>query len=386
MGCRYPVSEVLRALRGGLRDEEPDVVPPIHVSVPYRFIGMRVKPLDEVKYSRENNPTTRLLEHAASIAEGTKWCLAFNTGMAAIAALIDTLNDGGVRNIVASKLLYGTTRSLLERYRSKGVNVTYAGPPWSGLLAVIEQQKPAAVFVETIGNPTLRIAPLDELIKICGELGCVLIVDNTFASPCLYRPAASHQHVIVVESITKYIGGHNDVMGGLVCGNDEALLEALWDTRKTYGSIMQPFDAFMAARGLKTLHVRMEYVSRSAQKIAEALEEAKAVIQVYYPGIESHPDHAYARRLLPGLYGGVLSFDVGAEEKAKRLMKRLRLVVPSPSLGGVESIIAYPYESSHRGLSDSEKAALGITRGLLRLSVGLEDPEDVVKDILTALS
>ncbi len=386
--CGYPVSKVLRILRGGLREDMPDVVPPIHVSVPYRFVGVKTAPLYEVKYSRENNPTTMLLEEALRVAEGAGWCLAFNTGMAAITAVLEALvgSEGRGGIIVASKLLYGTTRSLLDRFAARGARVVYAGPPWSELLDVVEKTKPDVVVLETIGNPTLRVPPVDEVDKLCGRVGCTLVVDNTFASPVLYRPLpVSQSNMVVVESVTKYIGGHNDVMGGVVCGRDVELHAEVWEVRKTYGSIMQPFDAFLAARGLKTLHVRVEYSSRAAQYIAERLQEDSRIEKVYYPGLSSHEDHETAKRMFPGLYGAVLSFDVGDETAAKRLLARLQLVVPSPSLGGVESIIAYPFESSHRGLGEDEKKKLGITRGLLRLSVGLEEPNDILGDILHAL-
>lgn len=380
----YPVSEVLRALRGGLNDDDPDVVPAVHVSVPYRFTSPREPPLLEVKYGRENNPTTMLFENAVRIAEGSKWCLAFNTGMAALHVALEVLRGAGARRVVASRLLYGTTRSLLDRHASSGLQVHYYGPPWGQLLRAVKELAPDAVLVETIGNPTLRVPPLRGLVEACGD-DCTLIVDNTFASPYLYRPAALSRKILVVESVTKYIGGHHDVLGGVLCGNDADLHEAAWSTRKMTGTVMQPIDAFLAARGLKTLHLRVEYSSRSAEQIARRLEEEPLVERVYYPGLRSHPDSATAREVLPGLYGGVLSFDVGDSRVAKAMLKRLQLVVPSPSLGGVESVVAYPFESSHRSLSEEEKKELGITPGLLRLSVGLEDPVDVLNDILSAL-
>ena len=390
MASRYPVTRVLRILRGGLEGREPDIVPPIHVSAPYRFTGAQVDPLQEVKYSRENNPTTMLLEEALAAAEGAEWCLAFNTGMAALSALLEgllLLHKGSRPRVAASRLLYGTTRSLLSRMAGLGlVEARYAGPPWGELLDAATGAD--IVLVETIGNPTLRVPPLRELARICTERekGCTFIVDNTFASPYLYRPLEDLPgDVVVIESLTKYIGGHNDVLGGIVCGRGEDLRRSIWETRKTHGTILQPLEAYLAARGLRTLHLRVEYSSRSAQAIAEGLLAAEGVVAVHYPSLPGHPDRETAERLFPGLYGGVLSFDVGSATVAKKLMENLSLVVPSPSLGGVESIIAYPYESSHRGLSEEEKKSLGITGGLLRLSVGLEDPRDVLEDILAAL-
>ncbi len=382
----YRVTEVLRALRGGLPGRGRDVVPPVSVSVVYRFTGAAEDPVREVKYGRENNPTTMVLEEALRVAEEAEWCLAFNTGMAAITALLGVLAARGARRVVASRLLYGTTRSLLDRFTSMGLlEAAYAGPPWEELLDAVEAQGPDIVLVETMGNPTLRVPPLRELAGACRERGCVLVVDNTFASPYLFQPLTLPGDVVVVESLTKYIAGHNDVLGGVVCGRGEELHRSLWDARRMTGSILQPLDAYLAARGLRTLHLRMEAVSRGAEAVARGLLEAGVARRVYYPGLPSHPDHDAARGLFPGLYGGVVSFDVGSGEAAKRVLRELRLVVPSPSLGGVESIMAYPYESSHRGLGEEEKRRLGITPGLLRLSVGLEDPRDVLEDVVRAV-
>lgn len=382
----YRVTEVLRALRGGLPGRGRDVVPPISVSVVYRFTGAGADPVREVKYGRENNPTTMILEEALRVAEEAEWCLAFNTGMAAITSLLSVLAAHGARRVIASRLLYGTTRGLLDELASLGLlEVRYAGPPWEELLDTVESLGPDVVLVETIGNPTLRVPPLRAVAEACEERGCALVVDNTFASPYLFQPLSLPGNVVAVESLTKYIGGHNDVLGGAVCGRDEELQRSLWDARRMTGSILQPLDAYLAARGLRTLHLRMEAVSRGAERVARGLAEKDVALKVYYPGLPSHPDHGYARELFPGLYGGVVSFDVGSGEAARRVLEGLRLVVPSPSLGGVESIMAYPYESSHRGLSEEEKQRLGITPGLLRLSVGLEDPDDVLEDVVRAV-
>ncbi len=383
----YSATRVIEALRGARAPGEP-LVPPVSVSAVYRFVEADVPPIMEVKYGRENNPTTMLLERGLAVAEEADWCLAFNSGMAAIAGVLEALAslEGRLR-VVSSRLLYGSTRTLLDRMKALGLlEVRYAGPPWEELLEAVEEEKPSLVLVETIGNPTLRVPPLPRLSRLCRSVGCRLLVDNTFASPYLYQPLSLGDHVIVVESLTKYIGGHNDVLGGAACGLGEELLEPIWQARRLTGTILQPLEAYLAARGLKTLHLRMERASRTAMELARAVEESGLASRVYYPGLESHPDHSEARSLLPGLYGGVVSIEVpGCAEAAKRMLSSLRIVVPGPSLGGVESIAAYPYESSHRGLSEEEKRRLGITPGLVRISVGLEDPGDLVEDVLAAL-
>jgi cystathionine gamma-synthase len=228
--------------------------------------------------------------------------------------------------------------------------------------------------------------PTRELYSICREAGCRVIVDNTFASPAAYRPLPDGAD-IVVESATKYIAGHNDVVAGLVAGLREEDLMGLWDLRRLLGTQMQPFEAYLTWRGLKTLHVRFEAMSKTALRVASWLEDHRCVERVYYPGLPSHPDHAEARRLMPhGLYGGVVSFEIkGGQEAALRFLENLKVVAPSPSFGGTESVVAYPEWSSHRNLPPEEKKALGITPGLLRLSVGMEDPDDIIEDLDQAL-
>ncbi len=212
-------------------------------------------------------------------------------------------------------------------------------------------------------------------------------MDNTFASPGLLQPL-KHGATLVVESLTKYIAGHNDVLGGCVAGIDEQLLDTLWLWRKNFGTILQPLDAYLALRGLKTLHIRVERMSRSAKEVAEWLETHPAIARVCYPCLETHPDYEEAKKLLPsGLCGAVVSFELrGGRDAVTKFLKRLKLVSPSPSLGGTETVVAYPYESSHRDLPEEEKLALGILPSLLRLSIGLEDPEDIVEDLAQALS
>ena len=380
----YNVTRVLLELRQLGGPEGTPIVPPISVSVVYRFTEAVEPATEEQKYGRENNPTTRVLERALAAAEEAGWCLAFNSGMAALSAVLHALAPHGAR-VVASRLLYGTTRGLLEALERRGlIELRYAGPPWGELLD--EAGDADMVLVETIGNPTLRVPPLPELARRCGS-GCRLVVDNTFASPVVYQPALLGENVIVVESLTKYIGGHNDVLGGVACGHHRGDYEMVWSERKTMGTILQPLDAFLAARGLKTLHLRVPWASRAAMRLAEALEQLEEVARVYYPGLPGHPDHGTARQLFQGgLYGGTLAAELrGGSEAARRMLRSLRVAAASPSLGGVETLVSYPYESSHRGLPEEEKRRLGITPGLVRISVGLEDPEDIVRDITGAI-
>jgi len=380
---RYNATRAIHALREG--PSADDIIPPINISVIYRFIGITAPPIEEIKYGRENNPTVMRLEEALSAVESANWCLAFNTGMSAISTLLLHMLPRAKR-IVASRLLYGSTRTLLEKMTrlNDKIELVYAGPPWDELVSSIRAGD--IVFIETVGNPTLRIPPIDEIVELCSQKDCTVIVDNTFATPVLYRPLEAGAD-IVVESMTKYIAGHNDVLGGLLCSNIDSLKESIWDWRKLTGTIIQPLDAYLVARGLKTLHIRMQRSSETAMEIAKWLAERPEVVKVHYPGLPSHPDHSTATRMFNELYGGVVSFEIkGGAVAAKKFLKALKIIVPSPSLGGTESIATYPYESSHRNLSEEEKYRLEITPGLIRLSIGLEDVEDLITDIENALN
>jgi cystathionine gamma-synthase len=346
-----------------------DIVPPIHISAIYTYRGEKQDPVEEIKYGRENNPTTKLLEKTLSCIEEAGYGLAFNTGMASLSAILHEIRRSGKR-VAMARLVYGSTRQLAERLL--GDALFLAGPPWDELLSLTDRVD--AVLVETIANPTLRVPPLDELAKTCSSRDCLLIVDNTFASPVIYRPLRQGAD-IVVESLTKYIAGHNDVLGGFVGLSDEKLYRELWEWRKLLGSIIQPLDAYLVLRGLRTLEVRVRHSSETALEIARRLEESSLVERVYYPGLESHPDYENAKRLFGGIFGGVLAFDTGSRKRALSLLRKIRLIVPAPSLGAVDSIASYPYESSHRGLSPEEKESLGITPGLIRLSIGVDSVE-----------
>ena len=378
------------AARGPWRpEEEPrsmDVEPPIHISSVYRYPPYE-KPLrprkGEVKYGRENNPTVMLLEDQFARLEGGDWGLAFNSGMSSLSTLL--LFPGTQRRVVLQRVVYGATRSLAERLAERtGSKLVLRGPPWEELLHEVAGGD--LVLLETLGNPTLRIPPLDELVDRCEQRGCRLIVDNTMASPVLLRPL-DHGAGLVVESASKYIAGHNDVLAGLVAGRGEEDYQALWEGRRLLGTHLQPMDAFLVMRGLKTLYVRVREASRSALVVAEWLEAQEDVERVYYPGLETHPDHDNALTLFrEGLFGAVVSFELrGGRRRAEAFLESLRLVIPTASFGGVETMVSYPYMASHRSLGEEEKRLLGITPGLLRLSVGLEDVRDIIYDLETAL-
>ncbi len=359
------------------------LVPDISIAAVYRVEPGSV-PGDErleVKYGRENNPTVLVLESVLNCMEGARRGLAFNTGMSAIATLLHTARSRRAR-LTLSRLVYGTTYELARRlYHEIPEKLRIAGPPWDELLSLVDRSD--MVLVETIGNPTLRVPPIDVLARECSKRGCMLVVDNTFASPAGYRPIPGGASV-VVESLTKYIGGHNDLLGGYIGVDSDSLHKELWGWRKMLGTIIQPLEAYLAYRGARTLESRFSRVSETAARIAETLA-GRGDLKVLYPCLPDSPDYENARRLLRGGCGGVLSIDLGSGERAVRFLKSLRVARTAPSLGSVDTLASHPYTSSHRWVPESEKERLGITPGLVRISVGLEDVQVILNDITGAL-
>ena len=365
------------------------VVLPVYRSVVYKFTGTESdgphgRPW---KYGREDNPTVVAFEKVMASLEGGEAALAFNSGMAALASILLGLVEPGTTVILWAHA-YGTTLHLLRLMVGKvGYKLELAIESDEVIEKVSGVRGRKLVFVESISNPFLYMVDIIELAKACRESNCTLVVDNTFASPILLKPLKLGAH-LVLESVTKYIAGHNDVLGGIVASDLKTIDDVLWDWRRSLGSVMQADAAYLAIRGLKTLRVRLEKQSRSAQQIAEFLAEHSKVSEVYYLGLPSHPSHDIAKRLLMhNLYGGVISFRIkGGQEAVQKLFKRLKIITPSPSLGGVESLISYPIASSHLYLPEDIRRKLGITEDLVRLSVGLEDVNDLIEDLDNALA
>jgi cystathionine gamma-synthase len=232
------------------------------------------------------------------------------------------------------------------------------------------------VFVETITNPVLKVSDIPSLIKTCKEEGAIMVVDNTFATPVNFRPLEFGADY-VVESATKYLGGHNDVIAGILAGSG---LDQIWEWRRNLGGSLDPFAAYLVLRGLKTLKLRVQEHNRRAQEVAEYLEGHRKVKRVHYPGLRSSRYFEVASRFMKG-FGGVVAFEVEGGEKAQKLLRSFRLIKTAPSLGGAETLITHPASSSHKNISPAERKELGIEDGLLRISVGLEDIEDIIRDL-----
>jgi cystathionine beta-lyase/cystathionine gamma-synthase len=336
-------------------------------------------------YGRFGTPNHAMLESMLAALEGAEAAVACASGMGAITALCASLLSPG-DHLVAARDLYGATGALLANEgRRLGIEATFVDE--TDTAAVLAAIGPAtrAVFVEAMSNPVLRLADLDALAAPLAERGVALIVDSTFASPAVLRPLA-HGATVVVHSATKFISGHGDVTAGLVAGSRPEM-ERLRASAIRIGVNLGPFDAWLTARGLRTLSVRMDRHCANALAVAQWLETHRAVSRVYYPGLESHPQRALAKALLPRRAGGVLSFELaGGRRAVEAMMARLRLIEFAPSFGDVATTWTYPARTSHRNVPPAEQRASGITEGLVRLSVGIEAVEDLIEDLSEALA
>ncbi|MGO4526371.1 cystathionine gamma-synthase [Microvirga sp. 2MCAF35] len=338
------------------------------------------------EYARSQNPTRMAFERCIADLEGGSAAFAFSSGLAASATVLDMLEHGS--HIVASDDLYGGTRRLFERVRRKsaGLDITYVdlGNPDAVKAALRPNTK--LVWVETPTNPLLKLADLEAIAAATRGHGTWLVADNTFASPYVQRPL-EFGFDIVVHSTTKYLNGHSDMVGGVVIvGQNQEIREKIAFLQNAVGSVSGPFDSFLALRGLKTLSLRMERHCTSALKIAQFLESHPGVDGVIYPGLASHPQHDLAKRQMRG-FGGIITARIaGGLDGATRFLERCQLFTLAESLGGVESLIEHPAIMTHASVPAEVRAELGIDDGLVRLSVGIEDADDLIDDLRSALA
>ncbi|WP_236700390.1 trans-sulfuration enzyme family protein [Allosalinactinospora lopnorensis] len=337
-------------------------------------------------YARHGNPTVRALETAVAELEGGAGAQAAGSGMGAIASTLGALLRQG-DHVVAQNRLYGGTRAFLDTLRRHwGVDVTHVavGDPENVRAAIRPDTR--LLFAETITNPTGEVADLPRLTAVAREAGVTTVVDNTFATPLLCRPI-EHGADVVVHSATKYLGGHSDVLGGLAVFADDTTRRAVWERAVESGAVLDPFAAWLLLRGLQTLGVRVARQCANAQILAERLEADPRIAAVHYPGLPGHPGHGTAQRLLSGGYGGVLAFEpVGGLRAGRAFAESVRLASLAPSLGDVKTLVTHPASVSHRQLSAEQLARAGISDGLIRLSTGIEDVEDLWEDIDQALA
>lgn len=338
------------------------------------------------EYSRSGNPTRSALEKAiAELENGTRG-YAFASGLAACSTVLELLDQGS--HIVAVDDLYGGTYRLLEKVRNRtaGLRVTYVSPADTAALEQAIQPDTKMIWVETPTNPLLKLADLAAIAAIAKKHQLISVADNTFASPYIQRPL-DLGFDIVVHSATKYLNGHSDVVAGVAAvGNNSELAEQLGFLHNAVGGILDPFSSFLTLRGLRTLALRMARHNESALHIAQWLEQQPQVEAVYYPGLKSHPQHQLARQQMSG-FGGMIAVRLkGEPEYAREVIKRSHLFTLAESLGGVESLISLPYSMTHASIPLDIRLKHGITPQLLRLSVGIEDTEDLIADLAQALA
>ncbi len=368
---------------GNERDPETGaVVPPIHVAS--TFVQHRAGEWREFDYGRSGNPTRKSLERTVASLENGTHALAYSTGMAATHGVTMLLESGD--HMVAVADIYGGTYRLLHKVLSRGnVGVTLANSMNLTELenAITPQTK--LLWLESPGNPLMSITDLRACVEIAEKHNLLTAVDNTLATPVLTRPLELGID-IVMHSATKYLGGHSDVLGGVLVVQDAELFDRLYFMQNATGAVLGPFDAFLVARGLKTLELRVREQCRNAERIAAFLQADARINRVLYPGLPNHPGHDIARRQMDGGFGAMLSFEVAGDfEKAKQVVQSTELFQLAVSLGAVESLIEQPASMSHASYDAADRKLHGIEDGLIRISVGLEDPDDLIEDLNQAL-
>jgi cystathionine gamma-lyase len=337
------------------------------------------------EYARSGNPTRADFEQAMATVEGGSAGFAFASGLAAEATVLDLLEHGS--HVIASHQLYGGSWRLFHRVRNRSANlaVTHVDFADPAALAAALTPRTAMIWVETPGNPLLSIADLSAVAAFARAHRLISVADNTFASPALQRPL-EHGIDIVVHSATKYIGGHSDIIAGVVVVGDNAeLAQRLGFLQNAVGAVLDPFQSFLARRGLLTLELRAARHATNALAVARFLEGHARIERVLYPGLESHPQHALAQRQMASGGGMIAAFLNGSASDVTGALERLRLFRLAESLGGVESLAGYPWVMSHGSLPEEQRRAVGITPQLVRLSIGIEDADDLIADLDTAL-
>ncbi|HEV2227209.1 MAG TPA: PLP-dependent aspartate aminotransferase family protein [Nitrososphaerales archaeon] len=376
-----------RAVHAG---EEPDisksgdVVSPIHLSSTFAR-RLLEKPTRGLEYSRTGNPTRTALERRLASLEGAKHALAFSSGMAAEATLLLSVLKKGDRVVAGDDLYGGTVRIFETTFRKFGVSFAYVDTRNLKTVRSALERRPAIAWLESPTNPLMHVCDIRSIAQAASRVGAITVVDNTFASPFLQNPLSLGADV-VVHSTTKYIGGHSDVVGGALMMSDDELFESVKFNQNAIGAVPSPFDCFLVLRGSKTLHLRMQRHSENAQKVAEFLSHHPKFSAVHYPGLKSHAQFALAKRQMK-MPGGMLSAEMkGGMPEVRRFLKELRVFALAESLGGVESLVDHPATMTHASLSAERRKGLGIGDGLVRFSVGIEDPEDLIGDLKGALS
>lgn len=373
-----------KVVRAGIRPDPTtgSIVPPIYETATYVLpeVG-KDKGFD---YTRSSNPTRQVLEENLAAIEGGRYGIAFASGMAAVDACLKLLSAGD--HVVCSDDVYGGVsrhfNNVLARY---GLSFSYVDSSTAAAVRKAIRAGTKMLWIETPTNPLLKITDLTAMAEIAKAHGLYYCVDSTFATPVFLRPL-EHGADIVMHSTTKYLSGHNQLIGGVVVTNRQDIYDKMKFIQKTIGAVPSPFDCWLALLGVKTLHLRMPRHAESAQRVAEYLERHPKVAKVTYPGLRSHPQHAIAKAQMSG-YSGMISFELkGGIPAGKTLMNNVKLCALAESLGSVETMITHPATMTHVDVPPAERAARGLSDGLVRLSVGIEDVEDIIADLEQALA
>lgn len=375
-----------RAIHAG---QSPDpstgaIMPPIYATSTYVQDSPGVH--KGYEYSRSQNPTRMAYERCIADLENGSAGFAFASGLASIATLLDLLPSGS--HVVTMDDLYGGTHRLFHQVRADSADLSFTAADMSDPTGLESALRPETrmIWIETPTNPLLKLVDLEAAARIGRERGILTVCDNTFATPFIQRPLEMGID-LVMHSATKYLNGHSDMVGGiLVVGDDEELRDRLTFLQNAVGAVQGPFDSFLALRGLKTLALRMERHNTNAVVVADFLEGHPKVERVYFPGLPSHPQHELAKRQMQGFGGMVTAILKGGLEESRRFLERVEIFALAESLGGVESLIEHPAIMTHASLPTEQREALGIGDGLVRLSVGVEDADDLVADLAQALA
>ncbi|BAB60178.1 cystathionine beta lyase / O-succinylhomoserine lyase [Thermoplasma volcanium GSS1] len=332
------------------------------------------------RYSRELNPTVEELSRQLSLLENTERSICFSSGMGAITGTILALAKPGDKLVMPTDV-FGRTYLFAKNFLTKfGINVKFVEPGTDSLLGAVEEHADI-VFFESLSNPLLRLYDVDRICRKASDIGAITIVDNTLATPILLKPSL-YGCDIIIESLSKFIGGHNNAIGGSASGS--LMMDTIDENRRSLGSSMDPMSAYLFILGLKTIDLRIKRSSETAKAIARFLNENNFVSKVYYPGLSDNSDNISAKTLLNGS-PPIVSFLLDEGKDVQKFMESLRIITPANTMGGSNSTISNPYTMSHRNLSEDEKLRLGITKNLMRLSVGLEDLDQIIQDLEQAI-
>ncbi len=372
-----------KAIHAGQRPEPlaGAIMTPVYLTSTYVQDGLGVN--KGYEYARGRNPTREALERNVAALEGARHGFAFSSGMGCLDSLMKLYRAGD--HIVCGENVYGGTFRLFDRIlRNMGLSFSYVDTRDSNLIEEACTASTRAILIETPTNPLMRITDIAAAATIAHGRGALLIVDNTFASPFFQQPFELGAD-IVYHSTTKYLNGHSDMVGGIALLNDDGLAERVQFIANAAGAVPGPFDAWLALRGTKTLHLRMERHDSNGRRIAKWLASRVGEERVIYPGLKSHPQHELALKQMSG-FGGMISLEMGSKDAAARVLERVRVFSLAESLGGVESLISHPASMTHASVPAERRAQLGITEGLIRLSCGVEDVDDLITDLDQALA